>query len=497
MTEIADSSNEQFMAAVSHELRGPLHAILGLSELLVNGDLTPADRHLATALYEEASRMRVLVDDVIEYGRFSSSTPVLTNEPFAPRTLVTSIVDRLRATAEEAGIRLLVEFDSGVPLRVLGDSVRFGQVVHNLVSNAIRYTEIGSVQVTIAADDETLSLRVSDTGVGMSPSELDVIFEPFVRVGSQSVSGTGLGLAIVKKICDVMGGSIAIESTPGVGATFLFSIPCQPAADERVVRVSALQSAHGSVLVVEDNEVNRTLAVKQLELIGLSALTAESGEEALELLESNSVDLVLMDWNLPGITGLEAAREIRHHSLIDESTPIIAMTANVLPGDRAACLEAGMNDHLAKPVGLDDMRMMMERWLALPASSSDRNAAGVETAGIESDSGHDIRTAIDALVEDLGDVDTVRVVVETYLSELSSRASLLSDPETGLTEEARRAAHTLRSTSALIGAERLATLCLGFEEAANPDQALCESLTTEIAHVEEQLTELLRTGIAA
>lgn len=493
MSESADSSNEQFMAAVSHELRGPLHAILGLSELLVASDLSASDRQLASALHDEATRMRVLVDDVIEYGRFSSTTPVLTNEPFAPRTLVTSIVDRLRGTAEEAGIRLLVEFDSGVPLRVLGDSVRFGQVVHNLVSNAIRYTEIGSVQVTLAADDETLSLQVSDTGVGMSVSELEVMFEPFVRVGTRKVAGTGLGLAIVKRICDVMDGSIAIDSTPGVGTTFLFSIPCEPAIDERVERVSTLRSAHGMVLVVEDNEVNRTLAVKQLELIGLRALTAVSGEEALDLLESHSVDLILMDWNLTGISGLETSRAIREHGLVDTSIPIVAMTANVLPGDRAACLEAGMNDHLAKPVGLDDMRAMMERWLAIPAADHDATVA----ARADSQSEHDIRSAIDALVEDLGDADTVRVVVETYLSELSSRAELLSNPGVGPSNEARRAAHTLRSTSALIGADRLAALCLGFEEASSPDEALCQSLTQEISNVEQQLTELLRMGIAA
>ena len=495
MTEMSGSSNEEFMAAVSHELRGPLHAILGLSELLASSDLAPSDRQLARALHDEASRMRVLVDDVIEYGGFGSTTPTLTSEPFAPRTLVTSIVERLRDAAEDAGIRLLVEFDPGVPLRVLGDSVRFGQVLHNLVSNAIRYTEIGSVQVTLAADDETLSLRVSDSGVGMSPSELDVIFEPFVRVGDQSVRGTGLGLAIVRRICDVMNGSIAVESTPGVGTTFLFSVPFEAAIDQRVERVSAISSAHGTVLVVEDNEVNRTLAVKQLELIGLAALTAVSGEEALELLQSTSVDLVLMDWNLTGITGLEAARTIRETRLIDGDTPIVAMTANALPGDRAACLEAGMNDHLAKPVALDDMRTMMERWLGLPigGGEADTEADGSgETASKDA-----IRNAIDALVADLGDVDTVRVVVETYLSELSSRARLLSEPGCGLTEESRRAAHTLRSTSALIGADRLATLCLGFEEAKSPDDVLRKSLSQEISRVEEQLTELLDTGIAA
>ena len=151
MTERSSSSDETFMAAVSHELRGPLHAFLGLSELLLNSDLSDDDRRIAQSLYDEAASMRVLVDDVITYGEFSSTTPTLDEEPFAPRTLVTSIADRLRPKAEEAGLRLLVDFASDVPLRVMGDSVRFGQVVHNLISNAIRYTQIGSIQVTLAS----------------------------------------------------------------------------------------------------------------------------------------------------------------------------------------------------------------------------------------------------------------------------------------------------------------------------------------------------------
>ncbi len=495
MSETMGSNDEHFMATVSHELRGPLHAILGLSELLVNSDLSTSDSQLAQALYDEASAMRVLVDDVIEYGRFNSTAPTLSDQPFAPRTLVTSIVDRLRHVAEEAGLRLLVEFDSAVPLRVLGDEVRFGQVVHNLVSNAIRYTEVGSVQVILAGDDQTLSLQVRDTGVGMSDEEIDTIFEPFVRAGSRRVRGTGLGLAIVKRIAEVMEGSIAVDSTPGVGSTFLFSIPSRPVIEKSVEPAAITHSADGTILIVEDNEVNRTLAVKQLELIGLGSVTAESGEIALRVLEEIDVDLVLMDWNLPGISGLETAREIRSEGLVDEHIPIIAMTANVLAGDRAACLEAGMNDHLSKPVSLDDMRNMMQRWLSISEPIADAGNANDLDGTLESEAA--IRHAIDNLVADLGDVDTVRVVVETYLGELASRARLLANADPASGEEARRAAHTLRSTSALIGADSLARLCLEFEEAEPPDQQLRERLTTEIAAVEEQLSELLRMGIAA
>ena len=489
MSATSSTHDEQFMATISHELRGPLHAILGLSEVLLASDLTEGDARLAAALHREASAMRVLVDDVVAYGQFSSTAPTLKEAPFAPRMLVTSVVDRLRSSAEESGLRLLVEFDPAVPLRVLGDAVRFGQVVDNLVGNAIRYTEVGSVQVVLAADADTLSVQVRDTGVGINPNDLERIFDPFVRVGNSAVRGTGLGLAVVQRISEALEGTIAVDSTPGVGTTFLFSIPCRPVDEPSVERIESTGSAEGTVLVVEDSEINRTLALKQLEILGLSAVAVESGELALDLLETNSVDLVLMDWNLPGISGLEAAAAIREQGLIPDAVPIIAMTANVLAGDRDACIAAGMNDHLGKPVALEDMAQMMNRWLVDVESDTFSATDGTSEKAI--------RGAVDRLVEDLGDVDTVRIVVETYLSELSARTALLFDDDPNSTEDARRAAHTLRSTSALVGADRLADLCQQFELADKPDGTLRQNLSDEIEAVEDQFTELLEIGFAA
>ena len=496
MKHESSAPDEQFMATISHELRGPLHAILGLSEILMGSDaLVDDDAQLAESLHREAKRMRVLVDDVIAYGQFSSTTPVMKEAPFAPRTLVTSIVDRLRTSAEDGGVRLLVEFDSNVPLRVLGDAVRFGQVVDNLVSNAIRYTEVGSVKVSLATNEDTMTVQVRDTGVGMSPADIETIFDPFVRVGTGPVHGTGLGLAIAKRISEAMDGTITVDSEPGVGSTFVFATPCRPAVDTVVERFEADGGATGTVLVVEDSEINRTLALRQLEILGLSGVAVESGEQALELLAIEDVDLVLMDWNLPGISGVDATMSIRSGGLVADDVPIIAMTANVLAGDREACLAAGMNDHLAKPVALDDMRQMMELWLAADTpvhSGSVRpeqdNAAATSQAAI--------RSAIDRLTDDLGDVGTVRIVVETYLGELTSRARQLIDPDVPA-EQSRRAAHTLRSTSALVGADRLAGLCHEFEEATEPDDGLRTDIANEIAAVEKHFVELLEVGVAA
>ena len=493
MTKRSASSDERFMAAVSHELRGPLHAFLGLSELLLNSDLDDANHRIAQTLYDEAASMRVLVDDVITYGEFSSTTPSLENEPFAPRTLVTSIADRLRPDAKEAGLRLLVDFSSDVPLRVMGDSVRFGQVVHNLISNAIRYTQIGSVQVTLASDATNLSVQVRDSGVGIEPDDLEAIFEPFVRVGNAGVQGTGLGLAIVRRIADAMDGTISADSTVGVGSTFVFSIPCAAAESKDVERIAPTGTASGTVLVVEDSEINRTLALKQLELLGLGAVAVDSGERALEFLTSESVDLILMDWNLPGANGIETTQEIRAQELVPPDVPIIAMTANVLAGDRLACLDAGMNDHLGKPVSLDDMRAMMTRWLG----HDDTTDQSFDATQRQADSTDTMHAAIEALVEDLGDADTVRVVIETYLAELGSRTELLVGNEADTGEEARRAAHTLKSTSALIGAERLARLCAEYEKTDHPSDALRARLVGEISHVEAQLQQRLETGMAA
>ena len=492
MTERSPSNDEAFMAAVSHELRGPLHAFLGLSELLLNSELDDENRRIAQTLYDEAASMRVLVDDVITYGEFSSTTPTLEHESFAPRTLVTSIADRLRPEAKESGLRLLVDFASEVPLRVMGDSVRFGQVVHNLISNAVRYTQIGSVQVTLASDTSNLSVQVRDSGVGIASSDLETIFDPFVRVGTSGVKGTGLGLAIVRRIADAMDGTISVDSTVGVGTTFVFSVPCSLAETQEVERVAASGTASGTVLVVEDSEINRTLALKQLELLGLGAIAVETGERALAFLETETegVDLVLMDWNLPGANGIETTQSIRTRELIPEDVPIIAMTANVLAGDRLACLEAGMNDHLGKPVSLDDMRTMMTRWLGV----EDDVVVGPDERSVAEENMDDV---IDALVEDLGDADTVRVVIETYHAELGSRTDQLIGRSGDVSDEARRAAHTLKSTSALVGAHRLALLCEEFEATDDPSKELRARLIEEITHVETHLQQRLETGIAA
>ena len=502
MSEIS-AADEQFMATVSHELRGPLHAILGLSELLMEGDLTAGDLRLAESLHREASAMRVLVDDVVAYGQFNTMAPSLTQAPLSPRSLVTSVVDRLRSTADDAGLRLLVEFDSAVPLRILGDAVRFGQVVHNLVSNALRYTTEGSVHVSLTAHGDTLLLKVRDTGHGISSTDVERIFEPFVRVGDTSVSGTGLGLAVVRRISEVMEGTLSVDSTVGVGTTFHFSFPCQPVADEVADDTDQDSASHGTVLVVEDSEINRTLATKQLEMLGLSAIAVESGEAALDFFESQHVDLVLMDWNLPGISGLETATAIRARELVAPSVPIIAMTANVLAGDRDACLAAGMNDHLGKPVSLADMRRMMEIWLvnndAGDATSGHGPAATRADigAGTSETTTASVQSAIGQLIEDLGDIDTVRIVVETYLAELSSRTTALLNPDPNMAEDARRAAHTLRSTSALLGAETLAGLCLEFEKTNDPDAKLRGRIADEINAVTALFTDIIELGVAA
>ena len=350
------------------------------------------------------------------------------------------------------------------------------------------------MQVTLASDATNLSVRVRDSGVGIEPANLEAIFEPFVRVGGTRVQGTGLGLAIVRRLAEAMNGTISVDSTVGVGSTFVFSFPCAPAQAKDVERLAATANATGTVLIVEDSEINRTLALSQLELLGLGAAAVESGERALEFLETESVDLVLMDWNLPGANGIEVTKAIRSQELLPPDVPIIAMTANVLAGDRIACLDAGMNDHLAKPVSLADMRAMMTRWLG----HDDRIVAPVELGPVSGGADGTMHDAIAALIDDLGDADTVRVLIETFLSELGSRAELLvADSRLHSTEDSRRAAHTLKSTSALIGAERLAGLCAEFEEADNPSETLRARLTKEIAHVKTQLQTELESGIAA
>ncbi|WP_436792909.1 PAS domain S-box protein [Actinospongicola halichondriae] len=457
-----------FVANVSHELRTPLHAVLGLAELLEQSELSPEQRSFVDAITAEASHLRETVDDLLDHARVEADGLTLEPHDVDVRDLVDAVVRRHTATDHGQDLRIEATVDPSAPREVRLDGHRVDQVLTNVVGNAVKFTAAGSVLVHVTADHGTLAVRVEDTGPGIPTEARAAVFEPFTQLpGSRStVGGSGLGLALVRGLVDLMGGSVRLEDRRGGGTIVHLEIPFEPSGltvDVDPTDVVAPPPSTGiSILVVEDNETNQFLVRQQLARLGHHCDIAPDATDALARLEpsDHGYDVVLMDWQLPDIDGLEATRRLRVIEGDRPHVPVVAVTASAMPEDRAACRAAGMDDFLPKPVALADLSTMIDRWAPTghrtPTSSSD----GVDGEKLE------------RLVDELGDRDIVASLVTSYLAELDKRHAALVDARRDADIEVlHRVGHTLRSTSQMLGADALVLVCREME-VANPETDL-------------------------
>lgn len=497
----------EFIASVSHELRTPIHGILGLTELLATTELDDGTMSLVRAIGRATESLKMVLDDLLDFTKIEAGRLEVIDEPVVIAELLSETATLYRPQATAKGVALLVELAEDLPTLVRTDGFRLRQVVANLVANAVKFTTAGEVVVRadrVASDAGDLQLRivVSDTGVGMSPAVLDRVFEPFSQAHastSREFGGTGLGLAISRRITELLGGTLAVRSEEGVGSTFTVRLPVE-AVDRDARRPTrpaapAERARHGDrVLVVEDNSVNQLLIRHQLERLGFEPEVVGGGAEALERFARRRPAVVLMDCQMPVMDGFATTRRLRslERSLGDGRTPVIALTANALPGERARCLEAGMDDYLAKPVGLDALGAALAAWLQ-PSEPGDVAAAVEDQPGTGS--------AVDldrlwGLVEEVGDREVVVAVVSTFLDELDGRlAAIERAAGHGDGPALVAAAHLLRGASAVVGATSLAATCAAIE--LDPDGALGERLEQLRRDVGEAAQELDRWRAAA
>ncbi len=383
--EAAAAAKADFLANMTHELRTPLNAIVGFAGVLQeSAELSERDARHAKLIAEASETLLVVVNDVLDFSKLESGALELDSQPFDPFAVVRSVAMLAANQATARGLTLEVrsEGESG---RLSGDGARLRQVVLNLISNALKFTSEGGVVVTVeqrAADGGRRALRiaVSDTGIGVAPSQREAIFERFNQ-GDASISrrfgGAGLGLAICRRIVDLMGGRMGVESAVGRGSTFWFELELPAAPDEAGTHAAAdAQELDRPVrrLLVEDIDVNRELVRVMLAPFDISVETAGNGAEAIEALRRASYDIVLMDVQMPVMDGLTATRHIRALPA-RRRIPIIAMTANVLPEQVQRCLEAGMDGHLGKPIRPAALLETIARWTS-PAEPARERAAG-------------------------------------------------------------------------------------------------------------------------
>ncbi len=514
----AVQAKDRFIADMSHDLRTPMNGVLGMLELLQATPLDERQREYVELAYRSGQGLLQLFNDILDLSRSGLGKLQLECADFDLRAALRSVVDLLGARLLAKGLEMRLEVADDVPRWVRGDVTRLRQVLGNLLGNAIKYTDRGHVALRAALvgrEEKALRLRfeVEDTGIGIPSEEQARIFEPFARVDdprSRARGGAGLGLAICRQCVELMGGEIGVRSRPGEGSLFWFTVRLEPAAARAAPRRPAA-AAEGCghrparVLVVEDNLVNQKVVLGMLERLGCRTAAVGTGAEALEALARGGWELVFLDCQLPDLSGHEVTRRLREMERREgrDPLPVIAVTAQAGEVERARCLEAGMDDHLAKPLTLAAVEEMLRRWAPAthpsppqegkepsPHASSlpQRGRDGVGGNGEPPAAAPLDPAAVAALQEALG--DAAQAVFDAFAEDAPRRWEAIAEAAgRGDAEGLRRAAHALKGAAGNVGALVLAGICRELEGRGR--EGWLEGLDALLARGEAELQQVL------